>query len=529
VHTHVYANDKEIAAKAVANDGESPQAFPDPCWSPPSPPAGPVVVPYPNTCFAQSITNGTGTVFIGGKEVAIENTSYFSTSTGNEPATEAFAKGVATGLITGKAYFTQWSFDVIFESFGVPRHEDLVSHNHGSMPSNTPVFPYLSRGWFSNDCGTEENRIKRACAPENEDSDSRKAIKSKSKVRQLLKKDKKPKPPGSKSHWTDDHCDGLDTMLYRLEHGKAYAEKMEEVFKNLPGELNILGALEQELREMVTKAGAKALAKWAAKAGAKQLAGTSVPAVGNALMAIWSGVDAVIAIGDINEIRSVAAESLEKLSLLRSKIGDLQNLAKEFESFSKLSPAEQGEKGLELAGKAQDALATLNDCTRARKCMLVPYSSDAAQNKREHSEGKGCCKGQTGHHLVTGAMLEDACPGYKRKGPGNQKHKDAPTVCVEGYSHTVGSHKRIHDKMDEQIQKLANTPGALTNGTMSMDQAIDAAAKSHKEAFPLSKCSSKCIKNQLENYYKQACPGTRPKALGTTNGKPVSPTVGNNN
>lgn len=518
--THVYANGNEIASKAVGNSGISSSAFPDSCWSPPAPAAGPVVLPYPNTCFADSITNGTSTVKIKGQTVAKSDQSRFDVSFGNEPATQAFAKGVATGVIKGKAYFTKWSADVIFEGHGVPRNFDLVTHNHGSMPANTPTFPYLSRGWFGNDCGTEMNRVKRNCEPEHKNSDARKAIKSKSKIRQLLNKDKPAKAAGSKYHWTDDHCDGLDTMLSSLEQGKAYAEKMQEVVKNLPGELQILGALEQELGEMATKAGAKALAKWSAKAGIKQLGGSSVPAVGNALMAIWSGVDAVIAIGDVNEIRTVAAQSLEKLSLLRSKIGDLQSLGKEFQDFSKLSPDEQAKKGLEIAGKAQDTIATLNDCTRARKCMLTPYSTSAKQPGRDNSVKGGCCDGQTGHHLVTGAMLEGACPGYKREGPGNQMHKDAPTVCVEGYSHTVGSHKRIHEKMDKEVDLLAKG-GKLQNGTMSMAQAIDAAATSHKESFPASNCSKECIKNQLESYYNKACPGTRPKALGTTNGKPV--------
>jgi Domain of unknown function (DUF4150)/GHH signature containing HNH/Endo VII superfamily nuclease toxin 2 len=533
MRTHVYANELEIAAKAVGGDGISPAAFPDPCWSPPAPTAGPIVLPYPNTCEATHIRNGSQTVFICGQQVGQEDKSYFSQSTGNEAATQAFNKGVATGVITGKAHFTQWSFDVRVEGFGVPRHQDLVTHNHGSMPANTPTFPYLSRGLLRNDCRGEEGRLKRACAPEKEDSDSRKAIKSKSKVRQLLK-GKKEDGDGKKGkyHWTDDHCDGLDTMLSRLEQGKAYADKMEEVVKNLPGELDILGALEQELKEMVTHAGAKALGTWAAKAGVKQLAGTSVPAVGNALMAIWSVADAAMAIGDINEIRRVAAESLEKLKMLRGKIGDLQDLAKEFENFSKLDDAAKLEKGLEVAGQAQDTIATLNDCTRARKCMLTPFSSSPEQRGRDHSQkGGGCCDGQTGHHLVTGAMLEGACPGYKREPPGDQMHKDAPTVCVEGYSHTVGSHKRIHKNMDKQIKNIADIPAgmpeALQDGTMSMDQAIEAAAKSHQESFPASKCSKECIKNQLESYYKKACPGTRPKALNTTNGKPVTP-EGNN-
>ncbi len=54
----------------------------------------------------------------------------------------------------------------------VPRHTDLVSHNHGSMPSNTPVFPYLSRSW-GHDCGKAVDRIKRACASEKDDFEAK--------------------------------------------------------------------------------------------------------------------------------------------------------------------------------------------------------------------------------------------------------------------------------------------------------------------------------------------------------------------
>jgi hypothetical protein len=527
MRTHVYANDQEIAAKAVGSDGVSPQAFPDPCWSPPAPTAGPVVIPYPNTCFAQSITNGTSTVFIAGMEVAIEDVSYFGTSTGNEAATQAFAKGVATGVITGKAYFTQWSFDVIFEGFGVPRHQDLVSHNHGSYPSNTPIFPYRSNRLWS-DCGNDKNRIERACAKESDKSETSQSIRKQSMLRRLLRPQPKP-DKGGNWHWTDDHCDGLDIMLGTSSKALEYAKKMEEVFKKLPEELDILKAMRSELEDMVINAASWAAGKFLLKAGAKQLVGSVAPGLGNAAMAVTSIYDAIVAVGDVSEIKQVATESIEQLGVLQDKLSELQGMAEEFKNFSTLSPQEQLEKAQKLGAAGQDILATLNECTRARKCMLVPFGPDAANRGREHAGNKGCCKGQTGHHLVTGAMLEGACPGYRRDSPGNQKHKDAPTVCVEGYSHTVGSHKRIHQSMDEQIQKLANTPGALENSTMSMDQAIDAAVRSHQESFPLSRCSEECIREQLENYYEEVCPGTRPKALGTTNGTPVSPTVGNNN
>ena len=516
MQTHVYANDQEIACKAVGNDGTSSQAFPDPCWSPPAPPAGPVVIPYPNTCFAESITNGTSTVFIAGKEVAIEDKSYFATSIGNEPATQAFAKGVATGVITGKAYFTQWSFDVVFEGFGVPRHEDLVSHNHGSMPSNTPIFPYLSRGVFANDCSKEEARIKRACAKEDKKSDSARAIRSQSRLRRLLRP--KPKPDkGSKWHWTDDHCDGLDIALGSNASALDYAKKMEDVFKRLPEELNVMEALKTELMEMATKAGAKALAKWGLKAGVKQLAGTSLPVIGNALMGLWSVVDAAIAIGDISEIQQVATESLEQLDVLKSKVSELQSMAKEFENFSSLTPEEQLAKAQKVGAAGQDVLATINECTRARKCMLVPYGPDAAQRGREHSNNKGCCKGQTGHHLIYDGMMKNAgCTGYD--------YKDAPTVCTEGTNQNVGSHGRIHSKMDEQVQGLADA-GKAPAGKMTMDDTINAAVKSHEEAFPASRCSADCIRNQLNSYYNGKCPGASPSAVDK-NGNQTKPRSG---
>ncbi len=46
----VFVNGQEVACKAAV--GKSPAAFPDTCLSPPSPPAGPVPIPYPNTAYA---------------------------------------------------------------------------------------------------------------------------------------------------------------------------------------------------------------------------------------------------------------------------------------------------------------------------------------------------------------------------------------------------------------------------------------------------------------------------------------------
>lgn len=129
METHVYANDSEFCSQAA--DGVSPAAFPDPCWSPPGPPAGPVVIPYPNTAFAKDLKKGSTTVFICGKPLAKKDVSFLANSVGNEPATRSFPMGVSSHTIKGKAYFVDWSPDVKVEGLNVCRHMDPMTHNHG--------------------------------------------------------------------------------------------------------------------------------------------------------------------------------------------------------------------------------------------------------------------------------------------------------------------------------------------------------------------------------------------------------------
>ncbi|MGU9649979.1 PAAR-like domain-containing protein [Salmonella enterica] len=95
METQVYINDREASSKA--SNGVSKAAFPDPCWtpSPPPPPAGPIVVPYPNTAYASTMKEGTTTVFICNSMVAKEDISYFSTSTGDEGATQTQPNGMS--------------------------------------------------------------------------------------------------------------------------------------------------------------------------------------------------------------------------------------------------------------------------------------------------------------------------------------------------------------------------------------------------------------------------------------------------
>jgi Domain of unknown function (DUF4150) len=133
----VFANGMEIACKS--GDGKVIAAFPDVCLSPPSPPAGPVPVPYPDTSFSKDMKNGSKTVKIDGKEVMLKDQSFYKTSPlGNEAATRSFGAGVVSHVITGKTYFIAWSMDIKFEGMNVDRHLDLTTSNHASPMGDTP-------------------------------------------------------------------------------------------------------------------------------------------------------------------------------------------------------------------------------------------------------------------------------------------------------------------------------------------------------------------------------------------------------
>jgi hypothetical protein len=129
----VYANSNAVACKA--GDAKVIASFPDVCLSPPSPPAGPIPVPYPNTSFDKDMQNGSKTVMIKGQEVMLKDQSFYKTSPlGDEAATNGLGASVVTHVITGKTYFQAWSMDVQFEGQNVDRNLDLTGSNCASGP-----------------------------------------------------------------------------------------------------------------------------------------------------------------------------------------------------------------------------------------------------------------------------------------------------------------------------------------------------------------------------------------------------------
>ncbi|HCR9769215.1 TPA: DUF4150 domain-containing protein [Citrobacter koseri] len=521
--TNVFINSREACSRAT--DGKSAGAFPDPCWSPPPPPTGPIVVPYSNTAYARDLQNGTATVFICKTMVAQKDRSFFSTSQGNEPATPGFQKGISSGVIKGKAYFKSWSPNVKFEGLEVPRHDDLMTHNHGST-ANTPPSIYVDTKTGTGPCGEEVREVQKHCRPENQKDDdkSRKAsrtrlgkIISPAKLKALKEKSEAIKNKlgykrNQQNGWIDDHCEGLMLRPWSEKqiNNNVDADLKKEL-ANLTADMDnltkeIISEIDRHFADLLQQAQDKAtqvlieklekkIAIKVASQGVKiacKGAIAAVPVAGWIISGAWTAYDAYDIYDSYDELNKLKElyETAKEIIIDNKKA--MQALSELVGSISKKTP-------LQLIASGMDLFARLNSCTRARRCLMVQY--DNTKGYRKSFEGKGCCPGQTGHHLIPEAMAKSGCENYN--------HDEAPVICVEGVNQYQGSHKTVHDRLHIGVL------GVGEGKTIKYDPtARDMAIISFKAAFPESKCDIKCLKAQLDAFYGK-CKGDMTAKSGT--------------
>lgn len=127
---NVFANSREISGKAAGN--KTIAKMPDVCLSPPSPPAGPIPIPYPNFAMASDTTDGSKKVKIGKKEVGLKGKSKYKKSKGDEAATRSFGASVVSHTISGSVKHAAGSFDVKIEGSNVVRFGDFTTGNHSN-------------------------------------------------------------------------------------------------------------------------------------------------------------------------------------------------------------------------------------------------------------------------------------------------------------------------------------------------------------------------------------------------------------
>ena len=519
----VFANNNEICSKSA--DGTSSLAV-DVCHSPGAPMPG-VPVPYMNLCKAGDVTNGSRTVFIKGMEICLEDKSYFSTSYGDEPATKGLKKGTVSSAVQGKCHFINWSANVFVEGLAVTRHLDLVTHNH-SNPGNTPSMPYVSRDAASGDCKNDIDAVKRECAEDPQKTNNKPSRLSKVLPKAQLDKlgrtwDSLKTKLGyrrdSQNAWIEDHCDGLwlrplsDTQIetqFKDDPGlrdalKGLTRDFESQLRDITGSLEkffkdklqeaqsqlsaaVIERLERQLAIKVASQGVKAVGKGAIAA---------IPLAGWIISGLWTGYD----IYDIATSAAELKQLTDAMSLAKALITDNQRAMKE---LSDLVSGMARKSALQLYSDAMGVLARVNDCTRAKRCLLIEF--DDTSSFKDTFKGKGCCPGQTGHHLIPQAMAKSGCPGYN--------HDKAPVVCVEGNNQYQGTHGQIHSALTEMTDNFKKRGGT----SLSYEQAREMGVKSLTDTFPESKCDPKCLRKQLDQHYKQQCTGQMTPNSGAAGG-----------
>jgi hypothetical protein len=388
--------------------------------------------------------------------------------------------------------------------------------------ANTPTKYYLDTDDVKKACADDFKKIDKACEPEHERSDKNKhpvlkKLLGEKRVQALdgmskKIKDKYPFKASADNGWMS-HCDGL-WIKPSSQHYGAELNEFNSLLKDMSSDMT--KAIESQLKPLVekvgqeikdkaieaakdkaTKAGVRGAARWGVALGGAAVGGVGAIVTETAATA-WNiydwgktgleaasmGVEAYGAITELGTVLAIAQTAESELAGLAS------NLANK-------SPTD-------LMADGMGVLSRLSACTRARRCKLVSFNKTDTENSLG---GYGCCPGQTGHHVLPDEMTKDGnCTGYTKG--------SAPTVCVEGVNNGNGSHKLIHDSMDNGIQGHKESIFNLKKNQISYGKARDLGISSVQRTFPESKCDAKCLRAQLDAYYKDKCQRPLPPVSG---------------
>jgi hypothetical protein len=386
-----------------------------------------------------------------------------------------------------------------------------------ATPANTPTTYYLDTPDVRAACADDFKKIDKACKPEEERSDKNRhpvlkkmlGAKRVEALEAMVSKVKAKYPFTSTAGngWMS-HCDGL----WMKPDSKEYADEFNSLLKGMSDDL--AGTIEAQLKPLLDKVGqeikdkAVAAAKEKAlKMGARSAARWGVGLGGAAV----GGVGAIVTEGvatawNVYDWGSTAYETYQISSEAYGTIkemGSILDIAKKAQDeLAALAGNMANKTPTDLMADGMGVLSRLNACTRARRCKLVPYNKTGAA---ESLGGDGCCPGQTGHHILPDEMTKNGnCPGYTKG--------SAPTVCVEGANNSNGSHGMAHQALDRGIQRHRN--GWFGSDTLSYGKARDIGVRSVQETFPESKCDTKCLRAQLDAYYKSKCNKPLPAVSG---------------
>jgi hypothetical protein len=360
--------------------------------------------------------------------------------------------------------------------------------------SNTATFPYLAKDNKA-DCINEKERIHQKCDVEKKHESKSKSgginiLDGVAKTEYRYKRNKN-------NGWMDDHCAGLwvkpsEVMKFVEKLKTELQTDIVEVLKDAGG------TIVKEAKDAAIKKGEQIVISEGAAATTLVF-----PAVGEIIVGgvtLFNMISSVYTAGTIAvEAGKAAKDAYDTIKALNAELGELTKWA----SASKLD---------DVVAMAQKTIALANPCIRARKCMLVPFKDAGSK------AGKGCCPGQTGHHVLPDAMFRDV-EGSKlardefKKIPGNEDKtinrdklptracwgkyvENAPTMCLEGTKNhdASGSHGKAHAKTEDYTKDHRILPD------MSYTDASTELSKRMAKSFG---CDYRCIKAQLDHHYKE--------------------------
>ena len=368
------------------------------------------------------------------------------------------------------------------------------------------------------DCRRERNRIEDKCAPSRRENN--RFVEGRERFNRRQRRKGRPGRQVQERNmtWKDANC-GAALFKVNSANLEERMDQLNEMTDNMFNDITDYAAdlgwsiAQERLERYALAAGGRYAATGlcaAAGGGVGALAGGvgaapgaaaggTVCAIGatviNVVSGIWnlfSGASAVARAG--REIDQM----LDTLTSVRNNAQAVLNAAEDPQALANVQS--------EL-GEAMAVAAEADPCLKARKCYLVPYDTMSQQGPSsmnqsgpggsgffdsgfaDLSDSRGCCPGQTGHHLLPAATFGN-CPGYTRS-----QHNRAPTVCAEGVNHSQGSHGQMHSAMDRRL-----TENHSNGEPMSMDQAIDHAVESLRDTVG-ENCREDCLKQQLEQFY----------------------------
>jgi hypothetical protein len=288
--------------------------------------------------------------------------------------------------------------------------------------------------------------------------------------------------PNADNQWMADHCDGM----WVSPAGANINKLVDKVKEGINADI---AALVKEAGGKIVDLGAEAAKDYAGKAAIRQgvgIASLVVPLGGEVILAgvtIWNIADGVwTATTTAVELVGKAKEAYDKISVLKDQLGTLDKV---------LDKGVKELSGADIWGDIMAAAAEVNPCLRARKCQFVPYEETKAGPYGTARNGKGCCPGQTGHHVIPDSAVKSNCKGYSEGG--------SPVICMEGATQYHGSHGVAHTALGESMEKYNGGEGKPPKD-ISYKEMKKQALKAI-QPFTLG-CNPKCLEAQLDNYYK---------------------------